>query len=160
MERRARATPSAGKGALDLAELRSWPSPRELGCAPLGPPPQIVRPATDIRGIAVDAQYVYWSETDTGRVLKLPKDLLGPVLTVAEGLSHPVDVAVDAGFVYWTEDGATNDDGVVNSAAKAGGAPLVLARGQHHPHRRAVTAGRVLWTNRVANGSVLAVRAR
>lgn len=130
------------------------------GCSPYGSPPQVLRPSRDMRGIAVDTQYVYWTETDTGQVLRMSKDMQGPVTPVAEGLTRPVDLALDAGFVYWTEDGTNDDDGVVNSAPKAGGAPLVLARGQHHPHRLAVTAGRVFWTNRVPDGNVLSVRAR
>lgn len=130
------------------------------GCEPFGSPPQYKVEARDVRGIAVDAQFIYWTETDKGRVVKVPKDFLGPEVALTTTARRPVDVQVDNGFVYWTEEGTNDTDGTVNSDAAAGGSPLVLARDQQRPHRLTVSGGRVYWTNRVAAGSVLAVRAR
>lgn len=130
------------------------------GCVPLGRGPQIALTTRDLRGIAVDEKDIYWTETDKGRVMKMSKDFLGPQVIVSETARKPIDVALDGAFVYWTEDGTTDDDGVINSAAKAGGAPVVLASGQRRPYRLAIGGGRVYWTNRVPAGSVRATRVR
>jgi hypothetical protein len=50
-------------------------------------------------GVAVDATDVYWTDLVAGTVMKIATDG-GPALTLASGLSAPVEVAVDATSVY------------------------------------------------------------
>ena len=59
-------------------------------------------------GIAVDAQYVYWTNFDDNTVVKV---LIGggPLYTLASVPGqNPTAMAVDARNVYWTDQGGGN----------------------------------------------------
>jgi hypothetical protein len=62
-------------------------------------------------GLAIDASYVYW--TDSASVTRAPLGG-GPAMTLASRLNGPKQIAVDARAVYWTSSG----DGTVMKLAK------------------------------------------
>jgi hypothetical protein len=73
----------------------------------------VLASATEPKGIAVDTQYVYWTDFSDGTVNRVPKRG-GAVLTLASNLSLPWGVAVGQAGVYWTNSG----DGTVMWLAK------------------------------------------
>src|SRR6185437_12820369 len=78
------------------------------GCADPNNPPIWMGAQGLINGIVADANAVYWTDTENGRVMKCPHDTLcnAPV-TIASGLSQPWSIAVDDQYVYWTLAGST-----------------------------------------------------
>jgi sugar lactone lactonase YvrE len=56
-------------------------------------------------GIAVDAQYVYWTNYDDNTVLKAPK-AGGTAYTLASSQNNPSAIAVDDKNVYWANQGS------------------------------------------------------
>jgi hypothetical protein len=58
-------------------------------------------------GMAVDAKFVYWVDSDTGYVFRAPLDAKDETTTVAiaSGQTSPYRIAVDEKFVYWTNGG-------------------------------------------------------
>jgi hypothetical protein len=63
-------------------------------------------PTSQTRGIvavAVDADYVFWIETVSGQVMKMPKGG-GAESVIASGLTTPNYLAVHGGNVYWEND--------------------------------------------------------
>jgi hypothetical protein len=105
-------------------------------------------------GIAVDANYVYWTGTpalpsagSVGTVMRAPIEG-GMPMTIASGQDSPSGIAVYAGTVYWTNGGAEAGRGTVVGALVGGGAPVTLASGQAGPTDIAVDASGIYWINR------------
>jgi hypothetical protein len=86
-------------------------------------------------GVAVDAQYVYWtSNTQGGSVWRADKNaaLAAPVaIAIAKGQSYPSDVFVDGEAIYWTNSSVS--DGAIMKLAKGAAAPVVLASKRVEP---------------------------
>jgi hypothetical protein len=103
-------------------------------------------------GIAVDANYVYWTGTSlpsagpTGTVVRASIDGAMPV-TIASGQDTPSGIAVYAGMAYWTNMGAEASRGTLIGAPIGGGAPVTLASGQAGPTNIAVDASGIYWIN-------------
>ena len=57
--------------------------------------------------IAIDATFVYWTDTAAGTINKVPIAGGAPV-TLATEQDTPISIAVDATNVYWTTSGAVN----------------------------------------------------
>jgi hypothetical protein len=78
------------------------------------------------RGIAVDAQKVYWgtstSQTKNGAIWSCPIAGCNGQPTKVVAANAPFGIALDAQYVYWTD----NYDDTVHRALKAGGADDVL----------------------------------
>jgi sugar lactone lactonase YvrE len=73
-----------------------------VGQAPLdGGTASTLAPANDPGGIAVDSANVYWTNNNSGTVMKIPVGG-GTAVTVAANQSGPLGVAVDATSVFWT----------------------------------------------------------
>ncbi|MGO9832903.1 MAG: hypothetical protein ACLP1X_01670 [Polyangiaceae bacterium] len=105
-------------------------------------------------GIAVDANYVYWTGTPSvpsagsvGTVMRAPIEG-GTPMTIASGQDSPSSIAVYAGTVYWTNTGAEAGHGTVVGAPIGGGPPVTLASGQAGPTDVAVDASGIYWINR------------
>ena len=56
-------------------------------------------------GIAVDSQFVYWTNYDDNTVLKAPIAGGGTSYTLASGQNNPSAIAVDDKNVYWANQG-------------------------------------------------------
>jgi IPT/TIG domain len=97
----------------------------------------------DIGGIAIDSNYIYWTEGSGGSVKRIGLNG-GPVTTLATGLSYPGRIAVDSTSVYWTEDVVPN--GTVKKVAINGGTVTTLASGLIAPSALAVDSTNVYWT--------------
>jgi hypothetical protein len=102
--------------------------------------------------VAVDAQNVYWTNSDrtppySGRLLT--KSLAGTDTPreLASGFA-PGAVVSDGVNVYWI-DGASADGRILRIPV-AGGAPTEIAWGQFEPARIALDATHVYWTERLA----------
>jgi hypothetical protein len=127
-------------------------------------------------GIAVDGQYVYWVNADSGQssIMRVPKGG-GTPITIASSQLNAVAVAVDSSAVYWANAGTStcapsgactsNGDGAVLRAPLTGGAPTTLASGQHVPVSIAVDStnayfideGTAVYDSSIADGSVVKV---
>jgi hypothetical protein len=95
-------------------------------------------------GVAVDAGFVYVTETAwEGRVVTTPK-AGGDIVVIATDQHHPTEVLVDDAAVYWINEGSFGD-GTVMKAPKAGGAPTVLAYKLRRPRALALDDGNVYW---------------
>ena len=80
------------------------------------------------RGIAVDGNYVYFTEYPTGSVKKVPIGG-GTAITLASGLNSPWGVAVNNGFVYFTDADAK----ILYKVAVDGGPLVPLSVGLSNP---------------------------
>ncbi len=73
--------------------------------------------------VAVDDEYVYWSElglnSGGGSIKRIPKNG-GPTTTLIDGLGEVGGLALDKDYVYWTEGGS------LNKIAKDATAPMFL----------------------------------
>jgi hypothetical protein len=84
----------------------------------------LVSAGHDFWGIALDAQFVYWSTADDpGAIEKVPRSG-GASTILATVHASPRKVLVDDESVYWI-GGAPGD--TLSSVSKSGGAPTVLA---------------------------------
>jgi hypothetical protein len=75
-------------------------------------------------GVAVDSQYLYWSNWTSGAIYRRPLGG-GTTAPVVTGLSHPISLAVDATNVYWVDQVT----GIVGAAPSGGGSTRTLASG-------------------------------
>ncbi len=107
-------------------------------------------------GIAVDKNYVYWTDSFGGDVLALPrKGSSALTISFAQGQMHPIGVAVDATSVYWINYGDGSPNGAVMKESLSGGASTTLASAQFGPQGIALDANNVYWTNN--GGTVLKI---
>src|SRR5450432_1876266 len=128
----------------------------------LSPTPEMVAPSPYPQGIALDADYVYWTDPSQGAILRVLKSG-GSGELLASGQDTPVQIAVDGDFVYWTN---TSDLGLgsVMRANKSGGSATLLATGlgiasdQHRgPWAIAIDDVAVYWTEIYGRGAVMRV---
>jgi len=98
--------------------------------------------------VAVDAQYVYWTNYDGGDVRRVSIGG-GQQDVLATGQGNPVGLAIDATHAYW----ATETSGEISRVPLTGGKTELIASGQTKPTYVAVDAAHVYWTN-FGNGTV------
>ncbi len=120
---------------------------RESVSTPAGPQVLALQQATPW-DVAVDGQYVYWTNYDGGDVRRVGIGG-GQQEVLASGQGNPVGIAIDATHVYW----ATETSGEINRVPLAGGTVEPIASGQTKPTYVAVDASNVYWTN-FDNGTV------
>jgi len=65
--------------------------------------------------LAVDATGVYWTNTDSGAIMKTDLSGSGIPITLAAGQNTPFDITLDAGSIYWVNNAG---DGSVVKLAK------------------------------------------
>jgi hypothetical protein len=102
-------------------------------------------------GMVMDANSIYWIDSNTGDVLMVPISGGTPTTLVSGALpvslAHGNGIALDATSVYWTNSGA----GTVMKVPIGGGAPTTLASGGASANGMAVDATSVYWTDAVTN---------
>lgn len=93
------------------------------------------------RGIFVDTENVYWTNSGTGEVMQAKKDGTGQI-TLASNQGVPYCVVVAAGFVYWV---SYDVDGVLRRAPIGGGelVDIIPAPGSKE---LTVTTDAIFWT--------------
>lgn len=105
-----------------------------------GPVETLVTGAKNLERMAIDDEYLYWTEFD-GRVMKVPKKG-GSEAIVATIFGHPVPIALDGDDLYV----ALTDSGEIAKIDKASGAATKLA-GERTPVDLAVDRDFVWWIN-------------
>jgi hypothetical protein len=153
---------------LDSLENEVFQAPAAGGMAKLldDPVPDGGNPMLEYNGIAVDSQYIYWTQeqtgqaTGTGAVLRIPIGG-GTVTTLVSSLDQPWYIVVDSTSLYWNDQ----NDGTLLKAPLAGGTPTTLAG---HPNTDdlsapvatpvglALDAKNVYWANS-GNATVMSV---
>jgi len=96
-------------------------------------------------GIAVDSNFVYWTEQTTGLLKKVPTSG-GSVTTLASGLSAPLRLAVDETRIYWIENSSGAGLGSIKEISKNGGVVTTLAAGLDYPKDIAVDLNNIYWS--------------
>jgi hypothetical protein len=91
-------------------------------------------------GIAIDGKAIYWSDADTGVLLRARADLSPPAL-IADGLKKPAEITIDDAFVY----AAIFDGQSIVRAPKDGGKVETIASGDFHPRCLGVDDRFVWW---------------
>ena len=95
--------------------------------------------------LAVDSNYVYWTDPFAGTVERVAKTG-GSVTTIASGQNSPLGIAVSGGNVYWTTAyWTTYMDGSIVKVAASGGVPTTIAWGQQGATEIAVDDTSVYW---------------
>ena len=93
-------------------------------------------------GITVDADRVYWVNSNiAGEVMSVPI-AGGEPTTLADNQGEPFEVVVANGILYWT-----NLRGTVSKMPVTGGTPTVLAQRQAVPVSIAVDTNALYWTS-------------
>jgi hypothetical protein len=108
---------------------------------PAGPSVVLATGEPVVRGIAVDAQNVYWvaagHEGDKGTIRRIARSG-GAIETLATGLINGAEIALDEDTVYWTDRGppapfgfgsTIYEHGMIAAVSKRGGEPRTLASG-------------------------------
>ena len=114
-------------------------------------------------GVATDATYVYWVNTNGAAVYKAPL-AGGAAMSLANAQANPAHIAVDATGVYWTNQGTGNSTtgytgGSVMFQAHSGSAPIAIAINQDWPVKLVLDGSYVYWCNEgtgtFANGTIM-----
>ncbi len=100
-------------------------------------------------GIAVDSGYVYWTNSGSGEIRRVPKNG-GTVVTIADNQQDANAISVVGGYIYWAT--GTMYHGSINRISLDGsGSPLTLADEQNGPVGLVVDSQRVYFTNLLGN---------
>jgi sugar lactone lactonase YvrE len=129
-------------------EGQSPEAPVLLAAVP-GVPQKRSLPSEAGAGVAVDADFIYWTVPAAGTVMRLPKDG-GTPRRLAVGQLQPTAIALDQTHVYWLN----RSGGTVMKAPKDGGKATVIASGQHVPADLAVDTRHIYWTT-LEGGTVM-----
>jgi hypothetical protein len=121
--------------------------------APLvgGGPEPLVWDTSGAFGLVVDDTFVYYTQVNVGRVMRLP--LAGGAPTaLASQIGQPLFLASDGASLYWSD--GSMDGKIVKLDLANGAKPVILIDGQPGPRAVAVRDGFVYWTD-VSDGTVL-----
>lgn len=114
---------------------------------------QIAGDQSHPRGIAANANHVFWTNTGDGSLMRATHSG-SEVDRLLSELATPSDVAVDASGLYWVEAGTPIDyaDGKVMAAKLDGSGAVTLATGERDPRRIALDGTHVYWLSRGSQG--------
>ncbi len=98
-------------------------------------------------GIAIDSNYVYWTNNSGGQVMMVSIDGGTPTV-IADGQEAPLGIAVDATNVYWTNQYGGEVYQQLLAGPFDGGTLTLLASNQAGPTGIAVDSNFVYWTNK------------
>ncbi len=98
--------------------------------------------------IAVDANYLYWTSTHDGTVMKVPVDGGDPAV-LAAGQSSASRIAIDVASVYWFSalQSFPGEGDNLWRVFIGGGTSVLCAPGEISPGGLAVDATNIYWTN-------------
>ncbi len=99
------------------------------------------------QGIAADANYVFWSDTATSQVNRLPRS--GGSLSSLT-VTQPAGIAIFGTSVYWADDGASR----VQSSPESSWIPGLVAGGQSTPWAFSVSPSFIYWVDFADPGAV------
>jgi hypothetical protein len=125
-----------------------------------GSPQALVYDDAPAVGLAVDDQFVYYTQPSRGRVMRVPVGG-GTAVALATGLDAPLFLTLDStsatsrsgASLYWT-GGAPTQGTIMKLALTDGAKPVTLVDGQTQPRAIAVAGGFVFWTD-FADGTLL-----
>jgi hypothetical protein len=146
-------TPTGGTGAFNPDAAASTGG---VGVTPTGgaagaslPADIVVNNVSNVIGIAVDSQFVYYVNGSDVNVNKAAKDGTGLPSIMYASTRVPSGIAVDASGVYWTEDGTDTTDGAVRTCPLSGcpTTPTTLAAHEPTPSTIALDDTAVYWAN-------------
>lgn len=127
-------------GKIAVLDLRS------NGDWSIGASGSLVGALTTPSSLAIDADAIYVTEYDAGRVTRVPRTR-APATVLAEGLVHPHGIVVSGDTVYFVERGDEGKAGAIKRVPALGGtAPVVVAGDQSSPDGLAMWNGILYWT--------------
>jgi hypothetical protein len=98
----------------------------------------------NLQDIALDGQWVYWVDTQGGKIRKAPKTGAdGGAITVATA-NNPTSIAVDGKWIYWT---AKLGNAIGRAPVSGDGGATQLVTGIGAPLALVVDATHVYWVN-------------
>jgi hypothetical protein len=112
---------------------------------------ELVRDNAGAFGLAVDDQFVYYSQPGVSRIMRVPLAGGGP-FAVARNAATPIFLVKDGASLYWTD--AEVDGKIMKLDLADGAKPVTLIDGQTKPRALAVRDGYVYWTD-VMDGTLL-----
>ena len=121
-----------------------WIANRNLMTVPLsgGMPAAIIE---GVGAFAVDTTGIYWTNIQTGTVLKMPLGGGTAPTTLASDQNSPGSIAVNGTSVFWTSGGTQTTDGTVWKIPLAGGTPIALASQQSFGGSIVANSTHVYW---------------
>jgi hypothetical protein len=111
-----------------------WASLDVLRRAPLeGGPPVTLATGRYLRGMVLDAGYVYFSQSaqGSGSIERVSRD--GGEPEWLANVERPSGLALKDGSLFWLDSGASSNDGVLGRVVLDGSEPAVLATGLAEP---------------------------
>jgi hypothetical protein len=115
--------PGAGQALIVSADSLFWIEGNSIMKAPAtgGTPAPVATGQASPHALAVDDQYVYWTNYLGASVMRAPKDASSPASLVASA-AEPDLIAVDSSAVYWTNIA----DQTIRSSPKTSNAPQLV----------------------------------
>jgi sugar lactone lactonase YvrE len=109
---------------------------------------------SDPSDLAVDGQWVFFTNTGAGEVARVPK-VGGNVVVLASGEDAPTGIAIDDKQVYYSN---TYTPGSIKRVGKEGGKPIVLTEDEnftYYAYRLIVDATSLYWVTDTTTGKVV-----
>jgi virginiamycin B lyase len=108
----------------------------------------IATTSTEVAGVAVNEEFVYWSDAAAGTINRAKLDGSGAE-TIVTGATSPEAIALASEYVYWTNAGAANTIGRARlDGSEAEGSFIT---GAQTPTGVAVDFEHIYWTNAATN---------
>jgi hypothetical protein len=100
--------------------------------------------AGEVRGVTVDGTYVYWTNTDAGKIGRAKLDGTEVNQALVEGISQPRGVGLGTAHVYWA---STSTQKIGRAKFDGSEKNNALVKGLTSAHGLAVGQERIYWTN-------------
>jgi hypothetical protein len=126
------------------------------GC-PAGGPTLYGGAATKVGGFTIDANFIYWTQTQTGDVYKCPLAGCTTPTLLWEGhtFGPSYGIGVTATDVYWVDEGLGQVLRAPLTGVPVGGTPQLVATGLGNETYATLSKGKIFWTESGSPGNVL-----